>query len=566
MKSFAEIQERANLIASRHSDRVRDAGEIEDMYLLEWDNKPTDPTVSYTVSPDPRNKTLGAMRLMTVTDPIPSVATDRCDIEKKVAEKIEKVAERILVEAGRAAGRPIHYDAILSGLLYGRIDLAITPTWELAKTADGQNNKRRTEKLARTAPFIVDVWNPKSGYPERDMLGLNAYYRKIDMTYSDLLSRFPRSSLNYKGSDMVTVHYWWDVDTFCAWAGEGDLLDGPRAYVPPFIPVVSQVVEGSDLFDKPQYQVQPFLYTLLKSGFWERQNLSLTVLYHLIRVMGLSPQWIHNNPPGLMEPRDLRAVMNFDVLGGAWDLMAGEALQPILNKGLVDPSVIQGMEIAEQKSSEATLYSQVLGEPLRGSPAFSTVALLSQSGRLPLVSIQRLGGEAFANMLELCFEWLKVSGQTYYGLTPDEIPDDLQLDCALDVHLPQDKLQMANIAKMLAGGDDPLTSKAWALENILNVGQPGTMRKEIWKERATDMQIVQALQQMMQLQQQQPPQSGMTPPQGQGVPPQMQEGMPMQAGPMMPPGEGRELQGLPPQQAGMIPGMGQGEIPMEGMV
>jgi len=258
-------------------------------------------------------------------------------------------------------------------------------------------------------------------------------------------------------------------------------------------------------------------------------------------------------------------------------LVAGEQFAPLLNKGLIDPAVQQGLQIAIQKGQESTLYPQALGAPIEGDSTFSELALLSQSGRLPLISTQRRGGWGISQLMEMCLAMMKASGTgvkaPYIDLNASDIPEYVQIETKLDVKLPQDKLQQANIAVMLTQGDNPVVSNEWSRKEILNIPQSGNMDRQIWTERAANMMYQTWVEQQLQQQQmaQQAQMAG-------GMPGQMQPGQngqgaeqlpaqEMQAGPMMPEGQGQQIQGgLPPQMGGMMPGAGQGAMPPEGMV
>jgi hypothetical protein len=69
-------------------------------------------------------------------------------------------------------------------------------------------------------------------------------------------------------------------------------------------------------------------------------------------------------------------------------------------------------------------------------------------------------------------------------VTPEEIPDDLEVESILEINLPQDKMQAANIAKALTDGENPISSVEWVRENILQMGQSEQMDEQIWSEQA----------------------------------------------------------------------------------
>jgi hypothetical protein len=68
------------------------------------------------------------------------------------------------------------------------------------------------------------------------------------------------------------------------------------------------------------------------------------------------------------------------------------------------------------------------------------------------------------------------------NVKPDMIPNNLQVECVLDIAQPQDALQNANVAAIL--DEKGLASKVWIQENILGIGQTKEMNKDILSERA----------------------------------------------------------------------------------
>ena len=310
----------------------------------------------------------------------------------------------------------------------------------------------------------------------------------------------------------------------------------------------------------------------------------MTVLFTNVFNLGVNPTFVHTAPAS--NP-DKKLTWDASVPGGVIDLEPGERMEPMIRKGIIDESFGIAIETAERKGIESTMYRQTLGEPLSGSPSFSLSSMMSQSGRLPLIQTQRMCGEAIAGAMEDAIYWYKELGQAVEGyMKPSEIPDNIQLEVTLEVDLPQDKLQMANIANMLASGDDPITSKEWVRDAFLQMGQTHDEDEKIFTEKATQILVQQYLQsrvqaEQMRLQQQQqqqqmqqqgglPPQ-GMPPqgPGGQQIPPeilaqmQAQGGQPPQGDPRMMgsgggpgvdgPGFNPGMGGLPPGAAGNLP-------------
>jgi len=593
---WGEIKTHAEDLKSMYQARNQNNDSFDDMYLMDW-TEPTDTGMSLakTISPDARNAVHGAVRLMVAADPLFNVPGDKSKRGEN-DEKIEKAAAYIWDMAGRVHGAPIHYDSILSSLLYGEQHIAITDTNAMVENAKQIKQSKayiaRAEQVASRTPFTLDVWSPQDGYPEEDNFGLVAYLRSTKVKAGEIRSRFGAAAFDMlaskSSSDEVDLSIWYDLEYYAVAIDDTPVICTPHDLIA--IPISVTLSDGSKLFSKPEHQRQPFLYTLLKSGMWNRQNLSLTVLYSLIESMLLLPQIIHSTP---RSNPDKSLVIDYSTAGShvQVDAADGEKVEVFDKSRIIDPSLNIGLQMADQKVMESTIQKTALGAPLGSGTAFSTYSLLAQSGRIPLIAVQKRAGWGIAEAMEIALRLYKDGGKAHPALDikPSEIPDTIQLEANLDIALPQDKLQLANIAKMLTSGDNPLTDKEWARENILNINQSREMDANIWSERAADVQYQAWLQQQIQQAQMQMQQNAMGAQQGgmpqgmqpqQGMPPQ--QGLPpgmtpemlqqmmggqsqgMSAGAMMPPGQADMVQGgLPPEMAGMIPGQGQATVPPE---
>ena len=223
------------------------------------------------------------------------------------------------------------------------------------------------------------------------------------------------------------------------------------------------------------------------------------------------------------------------------------------------------------------MYRQALGGGNPNNAAFSSIALLSQAGRLPLITPQRTGGAGIGQAFEIMFTLMKANPtkRTYlaeHGLEKiavADIPDDLIIDVKLEADLPQDKLQMANVAALMK--QNGFVSDEWIRENILNIGQSDDMTKKIVEEKFIDMriqeyftgamrqeiqaQVMQQMQQQMQQQQQMAQEQQMA---QQQMMPQMPPEM--MGGGMPPEMMGQDNQ-FNPAMGGMPPVVGKGAIP-----
>ena len=198
--------------------------------------------------------------------------------------------------------------------------------------------------------------------------------------------------------------------------------------------------------------------------------------------------------------------------------------------------------------------------PVAGSDTYSTLSLLSQSGRLPLTPIQEAAKKVLARSAGLVIRWIKNDAEkvttykkrTQIEIDPAVLPAQVVFDCILDVDLPQDMLRNANIAGMLK--DAELVDDRWIHENILRVGQTVDMKRRIIAQKVADALAAHTIGQYVKMATEPaPPPPGSEQPQGGqpgaqgGLPPVQMGELPMNEQPQGMPGE----MGLPP---GTMPG------------
>jgi hypothetical protein len=137
--------------------------------------------------------------------------------------------------------------------------------------------------------------------------------------------------------------------------------------------------------------------------------------------------------------------------------------------------------------------------------------------------------------MEKCLERMatggnrKVRSMIEEALDDVTIPEDAVVEATLEVRMPQDNLQAANIATALKQAG--LVSDEWIQSKLLQIEQPEEMYEKIWSEQAAgaivqaqiqtmvQQQMMKIQQQQMQMQQQvelqgQAQQQAMQPPQG----------------------------------------------------
>lgn len=585
--TLSDIQDRASKV--KESQQQRDAmyGELEKMYLITDADLPGETHVKQTFSPDPRNAIQGAVRMLSAAYPKYSVPRETNDLViQRMASVYERLAAASWVGSCRVQRKLVHKEACLSALLYSEIHLAVKSTKSMAAAA-GVYKKRADAAAART-PVVFEVLPPRGCYAEFDSLGLAGHYQFKKARVSDIMAAYGKAAepalAGKNRSELIDLSEWWDENDHAVWLGEAGeqivLEDNPYEY----IPIAAAMCEGSDLFQESDQQSrQPLLYTSWKSQSWKRKNLGLTAMATSVFNVLANPQIVYRgnseNPP---QP-------DYSVPGGMWSIGAGESLEALgigINAALVE--MIGQLGNIEE---ESTMYKQALGQPLGGNAPYSMVSMLQQAGRLPLVVYQRTLSFVLGDAMQIAFRIIKedglpkgmTDGKGKLEVKTGEIPDNLEIECNLEIDEAIDERQNAMIAIQLAGGQDPLVSKETAASRWLAIEQYDDERKRIWQEQFEGLQAQAQLQRVMmqaqmQMQQQQMGmQQGMgqqMPVQGgqpQGLPPEMMQGQPPQDqfGEMAAMMQGAPGAGMPamPMTSPMDQGMDQGlpGNPMEQM-
>jgi len=515
--SLIEARQHANDLIMKSADMKIMQQKMDEMILMDWVNeKPTREDLKFTVSPEARNAWLGALRILSSTEPIITVPRNANDLSlNEVADQIEKICKAIWYQSGRVAQRPVHYDLLNSLLRYDEYHLAIKDTQDMLDLSKKNKSsspaeKHRLEKLAASTPYVFEAMDVKSGYWERDSFGLTCYYRKTAMTYGQAVNLFGQHALDKSNipasthhSDQVYHHDYWDLSVHYAWLSRyGDVSENDYLLVGsenngrhelPYIPIVCQTAEASPLEGDSKYRRQPLLYGAWKGSLWERMNLIGTIIYSSLFAVASNPMYVHTQAvPGS------KISIDHSVIGGITDVPPGESLQ-LLQRDVINKDLEKGMLLAEQKFSESTIYKQVLGGDAGSNASFSQLSLMSQQGRLPLINYQRCGGWGIGTAFEIMFDLMKDRGQKRtvqylqgkLDIDPKELPEDLLIEVNLDADLPQDKLQQANIGSMLK--QNGLASTAWIRENILNIGQSEDMTRQVQEENFIDFMFREGL-------------------------------------------------------------------------
>jgi len=516
IKGLADVQERAKALQSSMTTRRTLLETMEKIYFLDWDYKAPD-QIKKTVSPDGRNKVQNGVRLLTATLPSFKLPREKNnpDVEEK-ASKMEKLAGIMFERSNNVQLQKIERDLALSGFVYDDMAIAIVCVEDVlektrrgAKEAAEEFDKKRWagrvkkwEDIAAHTSYLLTLLNAKTIWPLFGIGGLEAVYIEQEKNAEEILSQWGADATEAVGAEKsfkkFTLCEWWDETFRYVWVQGMDkkpIMAEPHGL--PAIPVVVGRAGGSRLFDKPEYQVEPFLYGYEKSATFHSQNLLLTAINTQVAAT-LNAQWVHTKGSP-----DAQISIDHTHMLGVVEVEQGGRLEPLM-KDIVSKDVGALLNIFAGMADESTMFDQAFGAPAGSNAPYSLVALLSQSGRLPLVGIQTMMSLILGRAMTIIFKWMKYNGKsvkTYaqYGdeleLKASDIPDELEFTCNVDVDLPQDKLQAANIVATLI--DKGAASVEWLQSNFLNIENPEEMAKARWKEKAREIAGDQAIQQVL---------------------------------------------------------------------
>jgi hypothetical protein len=362
---------------------------------------------------------------------------------------------------------------------------------------EGRPQAKQMKRYAQMVPYTIDVIDPATVYPEYGAFGLRSVLRRYMRPMWQVREFWGTKADPAGGSkidDITLVEFndYWDAENRVVWVKGTDPIINEEHGLP-FIPFVSTIVTGSGMFQEPVEQRLPLLYALWKGEWWHRQNLSYTLLYTTMTILG-NGSWVSKTENG--------TGIKIDLTQPAQEipLKLGETIEP-LGLQLLPNEITVAMDLASSKMSESTLPRVVFGESPSKTMSYSSLNMLSQGGRLPLVPIERQVGAALSEAFEIILQWIAYAKDEINLWSPDKQPDlsymeinpdHLEVGVTLKADIPQDKLSLANVVSMLMGakaGDGmPIISRRFASE-VLGNDQPDDELEQIVSEKLLGLHI-----------------------------------------------------------------------------
>ncbi len=467
-----EILTRGKAIERNFSTIRLNYAKFRQMYFMEWNTKPRNANVDandwkITPSPSARNEVIGIKRLLDTSEVYVKVKEGQNT--SKNSDKIERAMRQIVDASGDGRRARILSDATLAASLYGPVILTADFYADMMLGKMEPYKKRHIEKQMRKSPATIKVLNAEECSFEFDDGLLLCFQRTYKMRGSQIKSKY--GELEGKplkdGDEYIIRDIYTPENRVIEAEGYGTLMS--RAHGLNCIPVAIGFSGGSELFYKPEEQINPFLYAKMKAELWERETSLLTAAFTNANMRGLL------GPAFAVDPEGAPDKIVVEYVGG---MRIVRAKATPLDDKIIDPVIFELLAKIDDMNGQSTIYRQTLGEDIDAG-TFSGLAMLSSAGKLPLVDPQRALQQAFEDIFDYILYRIKQDGIENKLIEASDIPETYELEVSFDPKLPQDNLRNAQVASTIRG----LVSQEWIQENLLQIGDSAAMRKQIAKEQ-----------------------------------------------------------------------------------
>lgn len=475
METEESIKKKIQRIEADRSQVLTEIEVYDEIYHLEapkatppgWDEH----DIVHVVSPTGANKVNGVAHLLSATEPIIKIDGQRANL-------LETKCKKMLSESNKFTGTKLEQDMAVSAALHSEIHVVAKDISTILKEQNLKAiQKKRYERLFQRTPFIFSIVNAKQVFTDYSANGdLIMWFEKY-IAYGDVLKiEYGGEASKLKDDKEYTVYDGYTLENRLIYVEEDGLTLKFGKHNLSELPVVSVMVNGNSLFHEPEKKRKPFLYNYWKSGLYEAENILLSAMITHTKATGFGPVLIGKKNPSSSED----FAISIDNQGPIRTIFA--------EGGEVAPSQMQAYsrELPEAQvlikslTDESTMYSQALGQPVAGNQAFSTIALLSQAGRLPITPIQKGVEHALSGIFTYVLNDIKENNQCPEFLTSIEVPDSFMVDVTMDVNLSQDAFREAQIASQLRG----LMSDEMIRQEVLHITDNDAMVEKIWTEQA----------------------------------------------------------------------------------
>jgi hypothetical protein len=495
-EEIADLKTIAEDVIAIYGERDRLAKRYEEIYFMTNPEQPRgldmDPNdVKTTISPSGRNDVTGLKRILDTGEIQIKVKQNGKTIK---ADKIEQGLKTILRVSSEDRLASVEKDENLSATLFGMNVLTAESVDDLiaAKTKDSEGNPkenvnrfvvRQLEGLRKRTPFLLNTVSAMQSYPEWGEYGLVGHVRKYQVRGNVLKERWGCTDPGIDIKTLYTVKDFLHYDKRLVWAEEISdplyadtwMTDQDIAKLPVFV----RYGGGSSLWIEPEKQLQPFLYAKAQGEWDKRENLFWTYLFTAVNTQGIP------GPTLLRDPDDTTPLkIKFDQ--GVKVITAKGKLE---NMNVIDGDVIGLKNLMDGENARSTIQPEAFGGGADGT--FSGYVMSMNASKLPTEDPKEGIGKVYRDAFLYILQRIKAETIENELISPQDIPDDIDIEVTIEPNLTQDDLRNAQVAtNLLNSGAD--VSKEWTNTNVLKINNNEEMKDQIFIEKA-EATLMQAL-------------------------------------------------------------------------
>lgn len=522
----------AELMVSRDADRDRDFENYEDIYHCEWDlpGELSQHKWFYKdVSMDGHDAVETIIKIMTNKEPRIDILPMLPDApNKRRANELEHILKYHLHCANRKRQGKVEADVVKCASLFDEVAVQVVDIdWQIKQVGGQGGDTKKWEAAKRNARFAINVYNSKNIHTRYSPYGPEVVLLRVKRYVSDVIdewgeaARFMLEGDELDMNSTVTYNDMIDFENRVVWLDEFDEPILPvKPHELPFFPWVC-AIGGSTIEDENKNKRHPLLYSMVRSGAWNTQNILNSLI--VTRAITLAAQPVTKEEGSNPDSTEI----DFTEPGGMAKVPPGNTLN-VLPAIPLDPKTLEARENFSQRVEKTTVSRILQNGNINPGVAFASLNLATLTALGAIKPIKGLAEKAMAGVFELMLQWSKFTGKDLFGygydkesigkqyLVPiDEIsPDNLHISVELVEDLPIDQAQRAATAMTLV--DKLGMSKEDALEMVGMESPERTTKirfKEMLlenriaaimeKERAMAQLEIQAMQMQMQMQVQQ---------------------------------------------------------------
>lgn len=435
--------------------------------------------IKHTISSTGRNAVIGMTRIM---------GTAKVHVKVKDAkdpDKIEAALLKMLKVSGEFKQAAVEKDVDLSLALFGPASLVVEGMDDLliTQTNDDGTPKneyvmQQLERIKQKTPFLIRAMNAKQSFPIWGAYGMVGHVWRYKIKGSELRDRWGVEADDSKDYEITdTFHYekrLTRADTIKEplMAAEWVTRDKKGKMIGSIsIPIFTRYSGGSTLFNEPEKQMQPLLYALAMGEWDKRETLFWTYVFTALYQQGLPGKTL------LIDPENATQTIDVNYQDGIKTVVAKGQFADM---SVIDRDVMQIKGLMDEQAAVNTIQPQTLGANTQGV-TFSQFAIANKAGLIPAQNPKEAEEALYRDAFTHILERIKHEGIDNELLSPNDIPEKIELEVVIEPDLTQDDLRNAQIAAQLRGANSNVSDE-WINTNILHIANSHEMRKQKDKE------------------------------------------------------------------------------------